>query len=267
MRNPLTTALRLDGQSTTTATATITPDWGQGRATFGGLLAALAIRALGRVSAGQPLRSFAINFVAPVATGELGIQLELLRSGKSLIHAQARLHQQDVTCAVMLAAYGGGRATQLPAPATRASDVPAPASLPRLPFMPEMMPACLQHFDFRWASPTPPFSKAERGSIAGWVRPDDADTVDSAILAALIDVFPPAFSPQLAAPSPSSTVTWQVNFCGEPANGSAQDFWLLEGDTLAAEGGYASTSARIWDERGALRAISHQLVAEFSGGR
>jgi hypothetical protein len=99
------------------------------------------------------------------------------------------------------------------------------------------------------------------------VRADDAGRVDSAVLAALIDVAPPAYAPLLAAPAPNSTVSWQVNFCGEPVDSPAEDFWLLDADTLAADGGYSSSTTRVWDEHGALRAISHQLLAEFSGGR
>jgi acyl-CoA thioesterase len=225
------------------------------------------LRALDRVSAGQPLRSFAVNFVAPVAPGECSIDVELLRSGRSLLHAQARVHQGGEPRAVLLAAYGGARATLLRVPATPAPEVPGPDQLQRLPFLPELMPAFLQHFDLRWTSAHYPFSSADRGSIGGWVRPDDPGRVDSAVLAALIDVAPPAYSPLLAAPAANSTASWQVNFCGEPVDSPAEDFWLLDDDTLAADGGYASSTMRVWDKHGALRAISHQLLAEFSGGR
>ena len=49
---------------------TIPAEWAQGRASFGGLVAALQYEALrAQVPADRPLRALAITFVGPVAPG------------------------------------------------------------------------------------------------------------------------------------------------------------------------------------------------------
>ena len=49
---------------------TVTEDWGQGRATFGGLIAAAGNEALRRlVASDRPLRSLQTTFVVPASAG------------------------------------------------------------------------------------------------------------------------------------------------------------------------------------------------------
>jgi acyl-CoA thioesterase len=60
--------------------------WTQGRALFGGLLAALMFRALEQqVGRDVPLRSLTMSFVAPATQGPLHCEAEILRRGKSVI--------------------------------------------------------------------------------------------------------------------------------------------------------------------------------------
>ena len=65
---------------------TIPAEWAQGRATFGGLVAALQYEALrAQVPADRPLRSLAITFVGPVAPDvPVSYQVEVLREGKAV---------------------------------------------------------------------------------------------------------------------------------------------------------------------------------------
>jgi acyl-CoA thioesterase len=73
-------------------------DWGQGRTTFGGLIAAIALRALHwHVAEGRPVRSFLMDCMAPAVPGTLQIAIEVLRVGKSLLHARDALARGDRT--------------------------------------------------------------------------------------------------------------------------------------------------------------------------
>lgn len=65
---------------------TIPPEWGQGRASFGGLVAALQYEAMrARVPADRPVRSLAITFVGPVAPDvPVSFQVDVLREGKAV---------------------------------------------------------------------------------------------------------------------------------------------------------------------------------------
>jgi acyl-CoA thioesterase len=267
--NPITPlraalTLREDTTSPDRLSATIAPDWAQGRATYGGLVAALAVRALTRVNQGRPLRSFSMSFCAPVAPGDVSIDVELLRSGRSLLHSQARLSQAGQVCAVLVGAYGGGRPSPVRAEPARPPIIPPPLELPRLPFLQGKTPTFTQHFEYRWASSNIPFTRAAEGQIGGWVRPLGVERIDEAVCAAIADSFPAPILPLMPAPAPTSTVTWMLSSTGEPLDSPADAFWQLDATTLSAGEGYAHVDARLWDANGNLRMFSRQLVAEFS---
>ena len=66
--------------------ATVSEDWLQGRSAFGGLQAALALRAMReRVPVDMPLRSLQVTFIAPVPAGPVSIRAQRLRAGRSAI--------------------------------------------------------------------------------------------------------------------------------------------------------------------------------------
>jgi acyl-CoA thioesterase len=245
--------------------AEIPQDWTQGRTTFGGLLAAVAIRGLQTAAQGRPLRSFLMDCVAPTLPGELRVQVEVLRVGRSLSHARATLSQENQTRAVLLATFGNARDTKLKLDAASApkSDLP-PDQLVRLPYIEGAMPAYTQHFDYRWTSQHGLFSGAPEGKLSGYVRALDADRVDSAVIAALIDSFPPPVLTQLRAPAPASMVTWMVNFTHVRPALAQNEFCRYESSTISANGGYAGVDTKLWDNDGKLLADSRQLVAEFS---
>jgi acyl-CoA thioesterase len=260
---PLSSALALhpDGAR---YLAQIAPDWGQGRATFGGLIGALGVRAMQRVSEGRPLRSFTMNFVAPAGPGELAIEVEQLRAGRALISAQARLIQDQQVVAVISGAFGDARPSPLTAAGERAPQTPGPASLTAIPYTPNMMPVFTQHIDMRWASGAAAYSGAPQGKLALWLRARDAEIVDEAVLVALVDAIPSPLLPMLRAPAPLSTATWLVTLIGEPVQASPDAFWLVEGELLAVHDGYAAIEIKVWDEHGELRATSQQMLVEFS---
>src|SRR3546814_18597646 len=68
-------------------------DWQQGRTLFGGLQAALAVRAMrGLVPASTPLRTLQATLISPVPRGPLRIVARVTRSGQSAKHAEADLY-------------------------------------------------------------------------------------------------------------------------------------------------------------------------------
>jgi acyl-CoA thioesterase len=255
--------LRADAARPRAFATDIPPDWSQGRATFAGLLAAIAIRGLQSSVQGKPLRSFVMDCLAPATPGELSIEVELLCTSKSLAHARATLSQGDHACAVLMGTFGATQssAMSLPGPAAQPSVLP-PEQLVQLPYIEGAMPVFTQHFDYRWTSTHGLFSGAENGEITGFVRALDADRVDVAVIAALIDSFPPPVLTQLRAPAPSSTATWMVNFTHARPALAPNEFCRYESRTNSASGGYASFDAKLWDAEGHLLAESRQLAVE-----
>ncbi len=69
---------------------TVSADWGQGRATFGGLLGGMIYTAMRReVDSARALYSFMLSFVGSVAMSEpFTITVSTLRTGRSTIHRE-----------------------------------------------------------------------------------------------------------------------------------------------------------------------------------
>ena len=94
--------------------AVIGEDWSQGRATFGGMVAALGNEAMRRlVPADRELRGLETTFVGPALAGEVGLDAEVLRVGKAVTIARARLWSDGKIAATLTGIYGAARATAL----------------------------------------------------------------------------------------------------------------------------------------------------------
>ncbi|NNM53055.1 MAG: thioesterase family protein [Pseudomonadales bacterium] len=239
--------------------------WGQGRAVYGGLVAALMMSRLqSGVAVGQVLRAMSLSFVGPVNEGVAELHVEVLRQGKSVTHLSCRLLQeQDVRC-VMLACFGHGRISQILLKPTVMPVAADPASLAVLPHIPGVMPEFTQWFDYRYVDGDPPFSNSRQGVLGGWIRLQEPGSAFSAAhLLALIDAWPPAVLPMYPGPAPISTMTWSAEFPDLPQGLSASQWFRYRADSGMSAAGYAATHAGIWTDQGKLLAISHQSIAVF----
>lgn len=247
------------------AVAVIPTGWSQGRATFGGLVAALMQHHLQRsLGDARPLRSAHIVFVGPAAAGEVVLRSELIRSGKSVLQAQCRAMQAGNVVAVLTACFGEARASRIhiagaPAPAFR-----APEDCRALPWLPGITPEFTQHIDFRWDRGDLPFSGGELACIDGWMRLRDAPrAVDAAVMMALIDAWPPTVTGLFQSVAPISTLSWSVEFL-TPTRAFAPDgWWQYRADTDAARDGYVQAHSSLWSPAGELVAINRQTVTVF----
>src|SRR5690554_2534017 len=116
--------------------ATITPaaeqtiqlpeGWGQGRALFGGLTAAIAWQHahLG-VSLEQHLRAFTVSFVAPVHPGPAQLLRRILRQGNNVTQVAVEIIQDQQVMLSALASYGRSRQSAVRVTGTAAAQVPA----------------------------------------------------------------------------------------------------------------------------------------------
>ncbi|MFZ5723148.1 MAG: acyl-CoA thioesterase [Pseudomonadota bacterium] len=257
---------------------TVPPHWGQGRATFGGLVAALLYRRARAVLedaglyAGKPPRSLTFSLVAPLAPGEARVDAQVLRTGKSVTQLEARIVQDGQVAAVMLASFGAARASEVlvaAAPVPSYADI---ATLPALPFIAGVTPDFTQHFEMRWAVGQLPFvpPPATTGDMGGWVRfrqPTRGTEIEH--LLGLVDAWPPAVLPMFRKPAPISTLTWTIEFTAAAVDdmfrrGSADTpFGYLAQTELSADG-YAHVASRFWRADGTLLAIGRQTIAIFA---
>ncbi|MDF1629932.1 MAG: thioesterase family protein [Alcanivoracaceae bacterium] len=240
--------------------------WTQGRALFGGLLAALMCRALEqKVGQNLPLRSATINFIAPASNGPLLCQAEIFRQGKSVTQGECRAIQNGKVVAVLLASFGVARESVININECSAPVFSTPEESIKLPFIEGVTPEFIQYYDFRWAHGGLPYSRSAKADIGGWVRELGArDRVDYTDLLALVDSWPPAVLPMLSTPAPASSMTWTVEFMPKAVSGSGQQWWQYLAETEFAAEGYVHSRARLWDESGKLVAISRQTVTVFA---
>lgn len=248
-------------------TYSITPDWGQGRATFGGLIGGMMYLAMRReMQDERPLYSFMLSFVAPVTTDEpFTIRVEILRKGRSAIQVEAKIIQNEQVVSAALACFGTARESNVNVPTLAAPEATDPATLPPLPYIPNIVPAFTQHIDFRWVYGDIPFCGGSATEMGGWMKLRDLTETDeftTAHLITLIDSWPPAVIPLLKKPAPASSVTWNIAFMNPMPKLSA-DWYLYRAHIDQAAQGYGQTHAHIWDNNGTLIAISSQTIAVF----
>ena len=89
---------------------TVSDDWGQGRATFGGLVAAAGNEAMrASVASDRPLRSLQTTFVGPASAGTWSMHARVLRVGRAVTLAHCDILDGDQVAAIQVGVYGLAR--------------------------------------------------------------------------------------------------------------------------------------------------------------
>lgn len=248
----------------------IPASWAQGRASFGGLMAALLYETmLTKTSPGRPVRSLAITFVGPAEPEvPISFEVELLREGKAVSSLLGRAVQNGQVVTLIQGSFGGGRDSVVSIPALPAVEMSSlEASAPELPYIKGVTPEFMQHVALRWAIGGLPFSNNPSRSMGGWVRLRDEggdETLSEAHLLALVDAWPPSLLPHLNKPAAGSTLTWTIEFIQPVACLTTQDWFKYCVQTEYARDGYGHAASALWTASGDLLAISRQTVTVFA---
>lgn len=268
----------LDGACHESGTTTIPTGWTQGRATFGGLAAALLYqpieKALEATTQGAiaetPLRSLTISFVAPAEVGELATRANVLRAGRSAVQIEAHAYQGEQVVTAALASFGKPRDSAVAVAPEPTPQFKAPDQCEALPYIEGLMPEFTQHFDFRLAAGALPFTGSSDPQLGGWIRfKKSAGPITTAHLLALIDAWPPAILSQLKNLAAASSLTWTLEMmpaahrAKAEASADSSDWWQYLAEVEQSEDGYAAIRARLWDANGELFALSRQTVTVF----
>ncbi|CAK9888456.1 MULTISPECIES: acyl-CoA thioesterase [Pseudomonas] len=261
----LLTAVRQHPQA-----VTIDSSWAQGRACFGGLMAALVYEAmLAKTSPGRPVRSLAITFVGPAEPDvPISFEVELLREGKAVSSLLGRATQNGQVVTLVQGSFGAGRDSVVDVPALPAVEMKSlQEAAPELPYIKGVTPEFMRHLAMRWTVGGLPFSNTPSRSMGGWVRlrGDVKDEpVSEAHLLALVDAWPPILMPHLSKPAPGSTLTWTIEFVQPVPSLSTLDWCQYCAHIDHARDGYGHASAALWTASGELLAISRQTVTVFA---
>lgn len=248
---------------------TISADWAQGRASFGGLVAALLFKACKHaVNDNQrKVRNVQITFVGPIAPGEeVRFETQILRAGGSTTSLQCHALQNGQVQSTMIASFGKSRdSTHMISPKLPLPAYPHVEKLNVLPYKQGQTPEFIQHFNLAWAEGGLPFSNTQEKYMGGWCQFKSHDlTADEGDVLALIDSWPPIAIQMLDKFAPVSTLNWTVQFIQELPALSCKDWYQYRVEALQGGGGYSNTLANLWSDRGELLAISSQTIAVFA---
>ncbi|NLA01671.1 thioesterase family protein [Rhodococcus hoagii] len=243
--------------------------WGQGRAIFGGLMAAMVFEAMrARLGHDRPVRALAITFVAPAsANTPIHLEVELLRHGSGVSTLLGRAVQQGQVVTLVQGSFGAARSSAVSVIAPPAPQMPAlEESAAAVPHLPGVTPEFMKNLELRWAIGGLPFSGNDSRIMGGWVRLRDLQDgeMNEAHLLALVDAWPPSVLPMLRQPAAGSTLTWTIEFVQPLRALNAGDWCQYRVETEYAHEGYGHAAAALWSADGALLALSRQTVTVFA---
>lgn len=244
-------------------TANASEDWLQGRSLFGGLQAALALKAMrGLVPQGGPLRTLQVTFLSPVPAGPVRARAQLLRAGKNATHVEGRLVDQggQALC-LAIGIFGAARASAV----RIAPQQPAVEGEPRkFPFIKGVTPDFTQHFAMCWRRGGMPFtgSGLPENVLDLDMHDGGATTTEEHVLA-IADVIPPVALSLLKTPVPGSSMTWMLELLTDRIAALPLQGWRMDAQVVAAADGYTSQSGLLWGPGGVPVALSRQNMVIF----
>ena len=260
------TALLQAFDQSANASVTIPPEWAQGRAGYGGLVAALVLRGMrATLSDARPVRSLAITFVGPVQPGEpVQVQTETLREGRAVTQVLGRAVQNGQTMCIVQGSFGAGRESSVNVAAEPAPSAPPASECQRTPYVEGVMPNFLRYFDTRWTFGDYPCTNSRKREMGGWMRFDETfEQFDEVHLVGLVDVWPPAVLPHLKERAPASSLTWTIEFVQPLPLLDSHDWCQYRALIEHARDGYGHCAAALWTPAGELIALSRQTVTVF----
>lgn len=244
---------------------TVGDDWLQGRSVFGGLQAAIAVAAMrSQLPAGLPLRTLQMTFIAPVPAGPVRAVAQLLRSGKSAVHVQARLEDEHGgLLALVIGVFGTGRASRVAQAPALAADTGESVPTP-LPFLPGVTPNFMQHFAVSLRGGALPFSARPVTMNRFEVGVRDDGGISEWHLLALADFVPPVALSWMDGVTPGSSLTWMLELLTEDYAAQPLAGWRVDAELVAARDGYTSQSTWIIAPDGTPAALSRQSMVVFA---
>ncbi len=254
-------SIRFDGS---VGTVTVSDDWAQGRATYGGLVAAVGNEVIRKlVPAERRLRSLQTTFIGPASAATWRIEAEVLRVGKAVTLARCDIIDADQVAATLVGVYGGPRPSAVEArpPAARAArEVDA---INEVRFQPGLVPNFVQHFGVRWAEGAKPFSSSARTRSQAFIRHRDTAALTESHVIGLIDCIPSPALSMFKERAPASSLVWTAEFFEHRFDFSPERWWRIDTDIDAATSGYVNQTGMLLDPEGTPVALTRQLVAVF----
>ena len=238
--------------------ASIPGSWHQGRTAFGGLSAALALRAAQQlVPALPPLRSSQVSFIGPVA-GEVEVRARLLRQGRNATWIGTEITSVGAVVLTTTFVFMGAVESDI-----HYTGIARPEGLtpPHLARRARGGPGFIDNFDWRY--PCGPNGDGPP-EVFRWVRMNERAGLDPMVeLLCVADVLPPGVMRLMTRPGPISSMTWIANVL-TPEPRTEDGWWLLRSIGTYAEKGCSAQEMTVWNSAGEPVMSGMQSVAVFA---
>jgi acyl-coenzyme A thioesterase PaaI-like protein len=244
------------------ARVNVPADWLQGRTLFGGLQAAIAVKAMRSLVPEAPLRSLQVTFVGPVPGGEVKASARVIRSGKSTTHVEARIADGDATLATTVGIFGLARASAVQV-RPQQPDVVAKDPF-ELRYVEGVAPGFTQHFKACWLRGGPPFSGAtDHDNVIQLGMHDTGFATESHVIA-MADFIPPIALSFLTGRAAAASLNWMLEILADDVSALPLDGWRIDAHLTAADGGYTHQSLELWGPGGIPVALGRQTMVVFA---
>jgi acyl-CoA thioesterase len=250
--------------SATIACAAVRRRSGRTWGPFGGITAALPLRAIQEHPRrlGEPL-ALTVNFLTPIADRDFDIALHGVRTNRTNQHWAVELIQDDQPKTNATAVFGLRRDTWSGTEA-KPPAVPGPEDVVATSF-PDMI-VWARQYDTRFVEGSVPGQDAAPASSSTttlWVRDGQSRPIDFAALTALCDVFYPRAFLRVGHFVPAGTITMTTYFHADQPQLEVQGDGYVLGSARANRfsRGYFDQTAEIWGRDGTtLLATTQQFV-------
>lgn len=250
-------------------TAEVPESWAQGRTIFGGMQAALAVRAMrDLVPPSVPLRVLQASFIAPVAPGPVRIEASVLRRGKSATQVEARIFDGQQIACLIFAVFGESRPSVLDIRPQQPGLPPPEAATPFV-YLEGIAPAFTQHVATRWLGGVNIFQGAKEPRTGIYVGFRDEPYAGPGALGesqiiGYADIVPTPGLSMLKQPAMASSLTWTLELLADDFGAAREGLWLMDTEVIAGRHGYLNQSATLWSPEGEAVALSRQSVVVFA---
>ena len=249
------TAIEQDDE--TTWTTTLTDRWNIGENPNGGYLLAPLQRAMQRASGHPDPLTVTAHYLRPGEPGPARLEIETVRTGRTIGTVRGRLVQNGRIKIEALAAFtdlgAGAHVADLPNPPP---DMPPPEQCPsRAELAQGVDLSIIQRIDVRMHPDHVLGATGREPVMCGWIRFADERPVDAAALTLFADAFPPPLFALVGRIGWVPTIELTVQVRRRPVDG-----WVLGRFTTSdAAGPRTIEEGHLWDASGRLVAMARQV--------
>ncbi|MDT5226539.1 MAG: hypothetical protein QOH94_332 [Mycobacterium sp.] len=260
--HPLDRALELEVLDADVVRGRTQPEWANMVGPFGGLTAAVLLRAIESHPdrLGEPI-ALTVNFAAPIADGEFEISRRAARTNRTNQHWIVEMSQGDVVTTTATAIFGIRRDTWSDTEAAPPNAAP-PEQITRS--SPANLPVWIGLYDMRFAQGSFSGGSLQPGSSSRttlWVRDAAQRQVDFVALTAMSDIFfPRVYLRRGVVPAGTISMTTYFHADSQHLDALGGDYILATAGADRFDRGFFDQNAQLWSRDGDLLATTYQIV-------